>query len=194
MKQKYFLVAATLVAMAHAWASAPLERKNTGKGLDAPAYSVVGKDTTCQIFLYSPEPKQGLHLAYLTDDDRWVDVGQLCGSDFGPWGAEKKMFNPSVVKAKDGTWRALWGVNKTSPQFAVAYSEDLVTWRPQDYPIVAEKDVREPVAYQMEDGSFDIYLKTIKGKRYVKASNDFRTSRKIHLKRMLMKYFGRKML
>lgn len=175
MKQKYFLVAATLVAMAHAWASAPLERKNTGKGLDAPAYSVVGKDTTCQIFLYSPEPKQGLHLAYLTDDDRWVDVGQLCGSDFGPWGAEKKMFNPSVVKAKDGTWRALWGVNKTSPQFAVAYSEDLVTWRPQDYPIVAEKDVREPVAYQMEDGSFDIYLKTIKGKRYVKASNDFRT-------------------
>lgn len=175
MKQKYFLVAATLVAMAHAWASAPLERKNTSKELDAPAYSIVGKDTTCQIFLYSPDAKQGLHLAYLTDDDKWVDVGQLCGSDFGPWGAEKKMFNPSVVKAKDGTWRALWGVNKTSPQFAVAYSEDLVTWRPQDYPIVAEKDVREPVAYQMEDGSFDIYLKTAKGKRYVKASNDFRT-------------------
>ena len=30
-------------------------------------------------------------------------------------------------------------------------------------------------AYQMDDGNFDIYLKTSKGKRYVQASNDFRT-------------------
>ncbi len=90
-------------------------------------------------------------------------------------GAEKKMYNPFVVKAKDSSWRALWGVNNSSPQFAVAYSEDLVTWRPQDYPIVREKGVREPVAYQMDDGTFDIYLKTAKGKRYVKASEDFRT-------------------
>ena len=178
MKQKYFLMATALVAMAHAWAVAPVgqaKQKSLTKEVDAPAYSIAGKDTTCQIFLYSPAPNQGLHLAYLTDEDKWVDVGQLCASDFGPWGAEKKMYNPSVVKANDGTWRALWGVNDHSPQFAVAYSEDLVTWRPQDYPIVAEKGVKEPVAYQMDDGTFDIYLKTSKGKRYVQASNDFRT-------------------
>ncbi len=142
---------------------------------DNPAYSIAGRDTTCQIFLYSPGPTQGLHLAYLTDEDKWVDVGQLCSSDYGPWGAEKKMYNPSVVKANDGTWRALWGVNDKSPQFAVAYSEDLVTWRPQDYPIVGERGVKTPVAYQMDDGNFDIYLKTSKGKRYVQASKDFRT-------------------
>ncbi len=85
------------------------------------------------------------------------------------------MYNPFVVKANDGTWRALWSVNQHAPQFAVAYSEDLITWRPQDYPIIREKGVKDVAAYQMDDGNFDIYLKTSKGKRYVQASNDFRT-------------------
>ena len=178
MKLKYFFVSAVLVAMGQVWAVGSVkqtEQKPIASDVDAPAYSIAGKDTTCQIFLYSPAPNQGLHLAYLTDDERWVDGGQLCASDYGPWGAEKKMYNPCVVKANDGTWRALWGVNDKSPQFAVAYSEDLVTWRPQDYPIVHEIGVKSPVAYQMDDGTFDIYLKTSQGKRYVQASNDFRT-------------------
>ena len=148
-------------------ASAPIDK-------DVPAYRIVGKDSTCQIFVYSPAADQGLHLAYLTDDDRWVDVGQLCASDYGPWGSEKKMYRPFVMKANDGTWRALWSVNTRSPQFAVAYSEDLVTWRPQDYPIMKEKGIKDVAAYQMDDGSFDIYLKTAKGKRYVHADKDFR--------------------
>lgn len=169
MKPK-ILLASTIILSATSLMATP----SLAAEKDAPAYSIAGRDTTCQVFLYSPGPTQGLHLAYLTDEDRWVDVGQLCGSDFGPWGAEKKMYNPCVVKANDGTWRALWGVNKTSPQFAVAYSEDLITWRPQDYPIIREKGVYEPVAYQMDDGAFDIYLKTSQGKRYVQASNDFR--------------------
>ena len=180
MKSKHLLISAALVAMGQMVAVPSAARFAVSEAVsqaskDAPAYTIAGRDTTCQIFIYSPAPNQGLHLAYLTDGDKWVDVGQLCASDYGPWGAEKKMYNPCVVKAKDGTWRALWSVNDHSPQFAVAYSEDLVSWRPQDYPIVAEKGVKSPVAYQMEDGTFDIYLKTSKGKRYVQASNDFRT-------------------
>ena len=177
MKTKHLLLSAALVTMGQAVSMpsfAGMASSSNGGKLK-PAYSIARKDTTCQIFVYSPAPNQGLHLAYLTDEDQWVDVGQLCSSDYGPWGAEKKMYDPCVVKAKDGTWRALWSVNSHSPQFAVAYSEDLVSWRPQDYPIVAEKGVKSPVAYQMEDGTFDIYLKTSKGKRYVQASNDFRT-------------------
>ncbi|MDY3671030.1 MAG: alpha-L-arabinofuranosidase C-terminal domain-containing protein, partial [Prevotella sp.] len=61
------------------------------------------------------------------------------------------------------------------PCFAVAYSEDLVTWRPQDYPKVSVKGVQRPVVFQMDDGSFDIYLRSASGKRHVHASNDFRT-------------------
>ena len=201
MKPKYLLFSAALLAMTQALALTPVKKQiskvaarnkvaaaNAARAnasaasvasapidKDAPAYRIVGKDSTCQIFVYSPAADQGLHLAYLTDDDRWVDVGQLCTSDYGPWGSEKKMYRPFVMKANDGTWRALWSVNTRSPQFAVAYSEDLVTWRPQDYPIMKEKGIKDVAAYQMDDGSFDIYLKTAKGKRYVHADKDFRT-------------------
>ena len=166
-KTKYLLFSAVLLASMQSVAQNPIN--------DNPAYSIVGKDSTCQVFIYSPAENQGLHLAYFTDDERWVDVGQLCASDFGPWGSEKKMYRPFVMKANDGTWRALWSVNSRSPQFAVAYSEDLVTWRPQDYPIMKEKGITDVAAYQMDDGTFDIYLKTANGKRYVHADKNFRT-------------------
>lgn len=166
-KKKYLFFSAALLALTQSVAQNPVN--------DNPAYTIVGKDSICQVFIYSPAENQGLHLAYFTDDERWVDVGQLCASDFGPWGSEKKMYRPFVMKANDGTWRALWSVNSRSPQFAVAYSEDLVTWRPQDYPIMKEKSIKDVAAYQMDDGSFDIYLKTAKGKRYVHADKDFRT-------------------
>jgi len=194
MKLKYFLISAALMTMGQAVATLPATQAISQSGKtdksgksdktdksdkseleNVPAYTFVGKDSICQIFIYSPDPTQGLHLAYLTEDERWVDVGQLCASDYGPWGAEKKMYNPFVLKANDGTWRALWSVNDHSPQFAVAYSEDLVTWRPQDYPIVKERGVLDVAAYQMDDGNIDIYLKTHKGKRYVQATKDFRT-------------------
>lgn len=166
-KIKYLLFSAALLASSQSVAQNPINNN--------PAYSIVGKDSTCQVFIYSPAENQGLHLAYFTDDERWVDVGQLCASDFGPWGSEKKMYRPFVMKANDGTWRALWSVNSRSPQFAVAYSEDLVTWRPQDYPIMKEKGITDVAAYQMDDGTFDIYLKTANGKRYVHADKNFRT-------------------
>ena len=175
IKLKYIFTSALLVAAASASQAVSRQQMQKQIDKDAPAYTIQGKDSICQIFIYSPAPNQGLHLAYFTDDERWVDVGQLCASDYGPWGAEKKMYNPFVVKANDGTWRALWSVNQHAPQFAVAYSEDLITWRPQDYPIIREKGVKDVAAYQMDDGNFDIYLKTSKGKRYVQASNDFRT-------------------
>lgn len=143
-------------------------------GAQSPAYSVAGNDTTCQIFVFSPGERDGLHVAYQADDETWTDLGQVVACDYGPWGAEKKMRHPFVAKAADGSWRALWSLNGQAPAFAVAYSEDLVTWRPQDYPRVKEKGVDYPVAYQMADGTWDIYLKTADGKRYVQASDDFR--------------------
>jgi alpha-L-arabinofuranosidase len=116
-----------------------------------------------------------LHLAYLTDNETWKDVGQLCGSDYSQWGAEKRMYNPYVMRANDGTWRLLFGVNDYSPCFAASYSEDLVNWRPQDYPRMSVKGIKEPIMFQMDDGSIDIYYKTKDGKRrYVQASQDFR--------------------
>ena len=142
---------------------------------ELPAYTILGNDTICQIFVYSPNERAGLHLAYLGEDNSWQEVAQLCGSDYGQWGAEKKMYDPFVVHANDGTWRLVFGVNDYAPCLGVAYSEDLITWRPQDYPRMNEKGCLQPIAFAMDDGKYDIYFKTKDGqKRYVQASKDFR--------------------
>ncbi|MCR5131325.1 MAG: alpha-N-arabinofuranosidase [Prevotella sp.] len=139
------------------------------------AYTIYGNDTTCQIFIYSPNEKNGLHLAYHTSDGTWQHVGQLCSSDYAQWGSEKRMYHPTVVHANDGTWRLVFSVNDHAPCFAAAYSEDLITWRPQDYPHMSQKGCFEPIVFAMDDGTFDIYYKDRQGgKHYVQASADFR--------------------
>ncbi len=57
-----------------------------GQSSVEPACQILGNDTTCQIFVYSPGEKDGLHVAYLNDDEEWRDVGQLCTSDYAQWG------------------------------------------------------------------------------------------------------------
>lgn len=140
-----------------------------------PSYEIVGKDTTCQIFLYSPDDGDGLHVAYLTDQEQWVDAGKLCASDYASSAEGKRMQTPYVCHASDGSWRLLFSVDDNARCLAAAYSEDLVTWRPQDFPRMTDKGVLAPVMFQMDDGSFDIYFKTQGGvRRYVKADTDFR--------------------
>ena len=115
-----------------------------------------------------------MHIAQLSDNG-WQEIGQLCSSDYGTWGAEKRMYHPSVTRAKDGSWRLVFQVNDRSPLFAAAYSRDLVTWRPQDYPIVSTSQCLKPVVFTNDNGNFDIYYQTTAGdKRWVSASNDFR--------------------
>lgn len=164
MKKTWMILVACAAVQAHAQQQQPL-----------PAYQILGKDTTCQVFVYSPSERDGLHLAYLTDDEKWKDVGQLCSSDYSQWGSQKRMYSPYVLHANDGTWRLLFSVNDNSPCFAAAYSEDLVTWRPQDYPQTLVKGVLSPVMFQMDDGTIDVYYKEKGGtKHYVQASADFR--------------------
>lgn len=175
MRLKYFLMSSALIAMVHAWAVKPMGAAMYASQEDeSPAYDIVGKDSTCSIFVYSPGPDAGLHLAYFSDKEKWVDVGRLWTSDSGEDLKDPKMYNPFVTKANDGTWRALWSVGTGKSNFAVAYSEDLLVWRPLEFPVVRERSVSDAVAYQMDDGSFDIYLRTDKGKRYVQGSSDFR--------------------
>ena len=124
------------------------------------------------IFIYSPDYRQGLHVAVL-DTTGWKHLGQLCSSDYGPWGAEKRMYHPSLCRASDGSWRLVFQVNDHSPLFAAAYSADLVTWRPQDYPQVTTKQCLDPVIQPTTDG-FNIYYHSDQGTRRVFASTDFR--------------------
>ena len=134
---------------------------------------VAAADDNRQIFLFSPGQGDGLRIAVL-DDSIWRDVGRLCSSDYGTWGVEKRMFHPSVCRAQDGTWRLVFHVNDHSPQFAAAYSKDLVNWRPQDYPIMSTTQCLDPVVFPNPDGTFDIYYKSPQGKRWTSATPNFR--------------------
>lgn len=134
-----------------------------------------GDNISREIFIYSPDDRSGLHAAYLDFEGNWQEIGQLCASDYGPWGAEKRMYHPNLVKASDGTWRAVWQLNDHTPCFAAAYSEDLITWRPQDYPRMSTKNCLRPIVFEGDDGTFDIFYATGDEKRYVRASKDFRS-------------------
>ena len=97
-----------------------------------------------KVFIYSPNPGAGLHIAS-EEGGKWKDLGQLCSSDYGTWGVEKKMYRPSLCRATDGSWRLVFQVNDRAPLFAASYSKDLITWRPQDYPFVSAKKCLSPV-------------------------------------------------
>ena len=134
---------------------------------------LMAQQATNTVFVYSPNERAGLHVATLTDG-KWHELGQVCSSDYGQWGAEKRMYHPSLTRASDGTWRLVFQLNDQAPCFAAAYSRDLVNWRPQDYPVVSTTNCLEPVVFANENGSFDIYYKSAQGKRFLPASADFR--------------------
>ena len=125
------------------------------------------------VFIYAPNPGAGLHLA-TQEDNVWKDLGQLCSSDYGTWGVEKKMYHPSLCRATDGSWRLVFQVNDRAPLFAASYSKDLITWRPQDYPLVSAKKCLSPVVTPAGD-YFSICYNTGDGAvRCITGTLDFR--------------------
>jgi len=130
-------------------------------------------DNKDSIFMYSPSEKDGMHIA-IKNGEKWTDIGQLFASDYGPWGVEKKMYNPYIYT--DGKrWYATWTLNKKAPCFAVAYSEDLMFWRPQDYPYTNVHGVFN-VQTAEGDGNMIVTFNDSDNKLYkVTASKDFRT-------------------
>ena len=126
-----------------------------------------------KVFFYSPNPNGGVRMAVL-ENDTWDDLGRLCSSDYGTWGAEKKMYHPSLCRANDGSWRLVFQLNDIAPLFGASYSRDLVTWRPQDYPRVNSQKCKNPVVVA-EGDAFKVYYQTANGDmRRISADADFR--------------------
>jgi alpha-L-arabinofuranosidase len=146
-----------------------------------PLKKAAPKDSTRQVFIYCPGEREGLHIAQLDKGGQWRHLGQLCQSDYSQWGSQKRMFSPYVLRANDGSWRAVWGVGDKAPCFAAAYSDDLITWRPQDYPRMSAQGVRKPVIFKVKSDDaqherFMIFYETADGSlRQTIAENDFRT-------------------
>lgn len=127
------------------------------------------------VFVYNQGPSDGLHIACQNQDQQWEEIGQLLSSDYGAWGQEKRMFSPFITRVADGSWCAVWQVNDTAPTFAAAYSADLITWRPQDYPIMTAKGCFRPVLVQSSEKEVYVLFKDAKGQlRQTHATDEFR--------------------
>lgn len=126
------------------------------------------------VFVFNQEPTDGLHIAYQDTQQQWQEIGQMLASDYGAWGQEKRMFSPFITRTADGTWRAVWQVNDSAPTFAAAYSKDLVTWRPQDYPVMSVRGCYKPVVICQDKDTYVVFQDAKGQLRQTSATNDFR--------------------
>lgn len=129
------------------------------------------------VFTYAipNDAHKGIHIAYSSDGNKWIAIGQdqsFVTSDFGAWGAQKRMYHPSVIKDGD-TWYAVWQVNDNTNQFATTLTQKLSVWKPQDYPYVETANVIAPVIAK-QNGLFVVTYKTKDGKVYQTTSRDFK--------------------
>ena len=134
-----------------------------------------GVDDVDIIVYATQNPKEGLHVAYSYDQRTWTAVGNnksFVTSDFGSWGKNKNMYNPSVIY-NAGTFYAVWAVNEKVDQFATTRSTDLALWKPQDYPYMQNNEnVLAPVLTK-QGGDFIVSYKTSTGNYYQTSSSDF---------------------
>ena len=81
------------------------------------------------------------------------------------------MYSEYAIALNEGGYAAVFQVNDVAPCFAVAYSRDLVTWRPQDYPQMSHQGVIAPVIVAKGEGKYDVVYRTKNGK-YRKTTTD----------------------
>ena len=113
------------------------------------------------LFSYNVNFSHGLSFAYSADGKTWTSIAEgasFVGSDYGTWGAEKRMYRPMLARTADGTWQLTFEVNTRAPQYAVATSPDLIHWKPQDYPYVASREV---VKHQFDEAERQYYQTAI---------------------------------
>ncbi|MGN1263117.1 MAG: alpha-L-arabinofuranosidase C-terminal domain-containing protein, partial [Prevotella sp.] len=146
--------------------------------------TVIGQKKECgdtqskqetEVFLYSPDEKQGFHVAAPLADGSISDLGVLFSSDYSRWGSEKRMYSPFVCRLDGGGYVAVFQVNDYAPCFAVTRSVDLITWRPQDYPRMSVSGCLAPVVRSEGNNRYTVIFKTKDGVfRKTSTDADFR--------------------
>lgn len=92
--------------------------------------------TATDLFFYAPDDgKAGLRFAVREDGGAWESIGNgydFLKSDFGTWGAGKKMWNPQLFPTTEG-WACLFRVTSSGKVIGMAETTDFMHWRPQKY-------------------------------------------------------------
>ena len=128
------------------------------------------------VLTYTDGPStDGIKMAYSVDKQTWIPIGpnhSFVKSDFGAWGSNKRMFDPSVIF--DGSkWYAVWNVNNDVHQFATTETDNFWVWKPQDYPYLANNENFLNPHLSKENGQFIVRYKTRTGNYYQTSSSDF---------------------
>src|SRR5690242_8119586 len=111
----------------------------------------------------------GLHFAWSRDRETWFPIGNEYSylySDYGQWGAEKRMISPYLFKDSNGLWHCVWSLNENENVFAHASSENLVDWGRQSYPTVKSGSncLAPVVQYDKTKKIYTIHYSTAGGK------------------------------
>ncbi len=163
MRQSIFYRSLFLLGMTITLVSAPsMAQRDTQIRKTATGHQITVEQN--YLFLYSPDHRQGFHVSHSTDAKTFEHVGQLFASDYSRWGAEKRMYSPFFKKLPTGGYAVVFQVNDYAPCIAVAYSDDMLTWRPQDYPVTTVGGCIAPVIRYDGGDSYSILFKTKEGK------------------------------
>ncbi len=146
------------------------------------ASAVINEPDSAYLFSYAThknEGRNGLHFAWSLDREKWHSIGNefsYVKSDYGRWGAEKRMYTPFVLRGPDGVWHSVWSLNDREQLFAHAASPDLVYWGRQSYPRVAGgANVLRPVLqYDNKAAHYSITYTDTAGKHYRVTTKDFK--------------------
>ncbi len=90
-----------------------------------------------EVFTYSTaDGTSGLRIATRRSNGGWrpIDDLRLVGSDFGAWGSQKRMYNPSLRRGKEsGRWHLIFDVLPDGSTAGYTSSTDLTDWTVQEY-------------------------------------------------------------
>ena len=112
----------------------------TAAFIAASATAMANHPDSVYMKVYNTSPGEGLRVAYSVDKKTWTPISRsLFNSDYGAWGAEKKMYFP-VLRYDGKQFYAEFVPNPKHPQIATTQSTDLYLWKPQDYPYLSKKD------------------------------------------------------
>jgi len=149
--------------------------------LSASNYKSINEPDSAYLFAYNGN---GLRFAWSLDQSNWNPIGNgyiFLKCDYGQWGAEKKMVSPYLIKGRNDKWVAVWSLNNSTRQFAVADSKDLINWGPQNYPYVSMgKNVLSPIiSYDVTKDDYTIIYVDSDGKYYQTKTKDFKLYDKV---------------
>lgn len=91
-----------------------------------------------ELFAYSmPDGAGGMRLATRASADKeWRTVGgswSFLGSDFGKWGAQKRMHDVRIGRDDDGTFWVVFNPDKEGEVVAYTRTDNFENWIPQEY-------------------------------------------------------------